>query len=309
MTPRNAQLNGGMAVRTIAFLNKKGGVGKTSTCHHLAGTLARRNLRILLVDADPQASLTQGLLGPEVARVLKPRETIAGLFDDSCDVEMADLIRPATIPGVSLVAGSGRMDRFNALEPWTTGESQYILRDALGEVAGDYDLALVDCPPHIYLCAWSAMVAAQGIVVPLQAEDYGAQGVAAIQDSIDHVRAGANPRLVVLGFLLTMFNKSLAVHTNYAADLRAIYGGDVFETNVPLAKDFKEAVMLRKPVVEYKPRSAAAKAIEALADELLARLDARVPSKAKAGAGAAPEGGPEDEPQDGPDADESRRVA
>jgi chromosome partitioning protein len=262
-------------VRTIAFLNKKGGVGKTSTCHHLAGTLGRRGLRILLVDADPQASLTQGLLGPEAARQLKPRETIAGLFDDACDAEMPGLVRPVNVPGVALVAGSGRMDRFNALEPWTTGDAQYILRDALREVAGDFDLALIDCPPHIYLCAWSAMVAAQGIVVPLQAEDYGAQGVAAIQGSIDHVRAGANPRLAVLGFLLTMFNKSLAVHAGYAADLRAIYGDTVFDTVVPHAKDFKEAVMLRKPVVGYKPRSAAAKAIEALADELLARLDAR----------------------------------
>ena len=107
---------------------------------------------------------------------------------------------------------------------------------------------------------------------------YGAQGVAAIQDAIDHVRAGANPRLVVLGFLLTMFHKALAVHAGYATDLRAIYGDDVFESVVPLAKDFKEAVMLRKPVVAYKPRSAAAKAIDALADELLARLDARVPT-------------------------------
>jgi chromosome partitioning protein len=263
-------------VRTIAFLNKKGGVGKTSTCHHLAGTLARRGLRILLVDADPQASLTQGLLGPEVARQLKPRETIAGLFDDACDVEMASLVRPAGVPGVSLVAGSGRMDKFNALEPWTTGDSQYILRDALREVADEFDLTLIDCPPHIYLCAWSAMVAAHGIVVPLQAEDYGAQGVAAIQGSIDHVRAGANPRLAVLGFLLTMYHKALAVHAGYAADLRAIYGDTVFDTVVPHAKDFKESVMLRKPVVAYKPRSAAAKAIEALADELLARLDARV---------------------------------
>src|SRR5262249_1331342 len=144
------------------------------------------------------------------------------------------------------------------------------------EVAADFDLALVDCPPHIYLCAWSAMVAAQGVVVPLQAEDYGAQGVAAIQDAIDHVRAGANPRLAVLGFLLTMYNKSLAVHSGYAADLRAIYGDTVFEAVVPHAKDFKEAVMLRKPVVAYKPRSAAAKAVAALADELLARLEARV---------------------------------
>jgi chromosome partitioning protein len=220
--------------------------------------------------------LTQGLLGPEVARQLKPRETIAGLFDDACDVEMASLVRPAGVPGVSLVAGSGRMDKFNALEPWTTGDSQYILRDALREVADEFDLTLIDCPPHIYLCAWSAMVAAHGIVVPLQAEDYGAQGVAAIQGSIDHVRAGANPRLAVLGFLLTMYHKALAVHAGYAADLRAIYGDTVFDTVVPHAKDFKESVMLRKPVVAYKPRSAAAKAIEALADELLARLDARV---------------------------------
>ena len=128
------------------------------------------------------------------------------------------------------------------------------------------------------------MVAADGIVVPLQAEDYGAQGVAAIQGSIDHVRAGGQPPAGhVLGFLLTMFNKSLAVHAGYAADLRAIYGDDVFETVVPHAKDFKEAVMLRKPVVAYKPRSAAAKAVEALADELLARLDARVPAPAPAG--------------------------
>ncbi len=73
-------------MRTIAvFLNKKGGVGKTSTCHHRAGTLARRGLRILPVDADPQASLTQGLRGPEVARQVKPRETIAGPFDDACE--------------------------------------------------------------------------------------------------------------------------------------------------------------------------------------------------------------------------------
>lgn len=262
-------------MRTIAFLNKKGGVGKTSTCHHLAGTLGRRGLRILLVDADPQASLTQGLLGPDVSRQLKPRETIAGLFDEACETDMASLVRTLSVPGVALVAGSARMDSFNALEPWTTGDSQYILRDALREVAGDYDLTLIDCPPHIYLCAWSAMVAAQGIVVPLQAEDYGAQGVAAIQGAIDHVRAGANPRLNVLGFLLTMYQKSLAVHAGYAADLRAIYGDLVFENVVPHAKDFKEAVMLRKPVVAYKPRSAAAKAVEALADELLTRLDAR----------------------------------
>jgi chromosome partitioning protein len=258
----------------VAFLNRKGGVGKTSTCHHLGGALARRDRRVLLVDADPQASLTQGLLGPEAARELRPRETIAALYGDQADGDASRLVRPLAISGLSLLPGSGALDRFNLPEPWTCGGDQFLLRDALAEVRGDFDSILIDCPPHAYLSAWSALVAADGVVVPLQAEDYGAQGIASILETVDHVRAGANPRLRLLGYLVTMFNKSLGVHTGYDRDLREIYGADVFTAVVPLAKDFKESVMLRVPVSSYKPRSAAAKAIDALADELLARLSA-----------------------------------
>ena len=91
--------------RIVAFLNRKGGVGKTSTVHHLAGTLARRGLRVLVVDADPQASLTQGLLGPDVAEDLDPRETIAALFDESGMIEPRSLVRPTAFPGVSYLQG------------------------------------------------------------------------------------------------------------------------------------------------------------------------------------------------------------
>ena len=256
----------------VAFLNRKGGVGKTSTCHHLGGTLARRGQRVLLVDADPQASLTQGLLGPEAARELRPRDTIASLFGDDSDGDASRLIRTLTIPNLTLLPGSGALDRYNLPEPWTTGQDQYLLRDALAEVRGEFDLVLIDCPPHIYLSAWAALVAANAVVVPLQAEDYGAQGVASLLDSIDHVRASANPRLRLAGYLVTMYNKSLSVHVGYERDLRAIYGTEVFRAVVPLAKDYKEAVMLRLPVSSYKPKGAAAKAVEALADELLERL-------------------------------------
>jgi chromosome partitioning protein len=258
--------------QVVAFLNRKGGVGKTSTCHHLGGALARRGLRALLVDADPQASLTQGLLGPEVARELRPRETIAALYGDDSDGDAARLIRPLAIANLSLLPGSGALDKYNLPEPWTTGPDQFLLRDALAEVRDDFDLILVDCPPHVYLSAWSALVAADGVVVPLQAEDYGAQGIASLLDSIDHVRAGANPRLRLAGYLVTMFNKSLGVHTGYERDLREIYGDQVFGVTIPLAKDYKESVMLRLPVSNYKPKSAASKAVDALADELLGRL-------------------------------------
>ncbi|MFO0949734.1 MAG: ParA family protein [Isosphaeraceae bacterium] len=262
--------------RTVAFLNRKGGVGKTSTVHHLAGTLARRGQRLLVVDADPQASLTQGLLGPAAAEDLDPRETIAALFDDTGVVSPRDLVRQSPFPNVALLAGSEAAERFNDPNPWDTGLRQYVLRDALAEAGEGFDLVLIDCPPHIQLWAWSALVAADGVVVPLQAEDYGAQGLKSIRRTIAHVRESANPGLALVGYLVTMYNKALSVHTTYEAYLRELHGADAFTAVVPLAKDFKEAVTLRKPVVEHKPRSAAAKSVSALADEFLARLEERI---------------------------------
>jgi chromosome partitioning protein len=262
----------------VAFLNRKGGVGKTSTVHHLAGTLARRGLRILVVDADPQASLTQGLLGPDVAEALDPRETIAALFDESGLVTPRGLVRQTAFPGVALLAGSEAAERFNDPNPWESGMRQFILRDALAEAGEGFDFVLLDCPPHIQLWAWSALVAAQGVVVPLQAEDYGAQGLKSIRRTIAHVQAEANPGLALIGYLVTMYNKALSVHVTYESYLRELHGDDAFRAVVPLAKDFKEAVTLRKPVVDHKPRSAAAKAIATLADEFLERAETRIPS-------------------------------
>lgn len=264
--------------RTIAFLNRKGGVGKTSTVHHLAGTLARRGLRVLAVDADPQASLTQGLIGPDMAEDLDPRETIAALFDDSGLVSPGDLVRPTPFPGLFLLPGSEAAERFNDPNPWESGMRQFVLRDALDEAGRSFDLVLIDCPPHIQLWAWSALVASQGVVVPLQAEDYGAQGLKSIRRTIAHVQTEVNPGLSLIGYLVTMFNKSLSVHITYEAYLRELHGDDAFRSVVPLAKDFKEAVTLRKPVVEHKPKSAAAKAVDALADEFMARVEDRVPT-------------------------------
>jgi chromosome partitioning protein len=263
-------------MQSVAFLNKKGGVGKTSACHHISGALGQKGLRCLLVDADPQASLTQGLLGPEAARALDPGTTIASLFDEAGGPPVGELVRPTHVQGVALLAGSEAMEDLNVTRPWETGALQFALRDALGELAAAFDITLIDCPPNVQLCSWAALAAADGAVVPLQAEDYGAQGLVAIRRSLARARSEANPSLALIGYLITMFNKSLGVHVTYESDLRQVYGEDVFSTVVPLAKDFKEAVILRQPVGMYKAKSAAAKVITALADELLARLDARV---------------------------------
>jgi chromosome partitioning protein len=259
-------------VSIVTALNQKGGVGKTSTCHHLAGTLAGMGRRVLLLDNDPQASLTQGFWGPVATSALDPAQTIAALYAGDAPFP-EQVIRPTGIPGVDIVAGSKRVTDFNVPRPHEVDpEVQGCLRSFLDEARDGYDLVLIDCPPNLHLCSWAALAASSHLLVPLQAEDYGAQGLGPVQEAVDAVTSGPNPKLELLGFLVTMFNARFSIHKLYDQLLREQYGHAVFETRVPYAADYKEAIAQRKPISLYKPRSASAKAIRALADELLARL-------------------------------------
>jgi chromosome partitioning protein len=269
-----------MAV-TFALVNAKGGVGKTSTCHHLAGTLARAGRRVLLIDNDPQASLTQGLWGPEAMRGIPRSASVAALYDDALEPIPEALLRPSGFDNIWLVPGSGYLTRFNQMPPELWGPSQGGIRAFLGEVRDAFDIALIDCAPNIHLCSWAALVAANGVVVPLQPEDYGSQGLAPIRDAIAAVQAEANPDLRLSGYLLTMYDKRLAIHQAYETRLRSLYGSDVFTATFPLAKDYKEAVASRMPISHYKPKAAAAKAAKTVADELLQRAEAIVPVTAE----------------------------
>lgn len=259
--------------RIITLLNQKGGVGKSSTCHHLAGTLALRGLRILLIDNDPQSSLTQGLWGPSHARCIEPGETVASIYRGE-EPFPEQVIRPSGVAGVDLLAGSRVVNDFNLPRPQDQPyEMQVCLKTFLDGVDG-YDLTLIDCPPNLCLCSWASLTASSHLIVPLQAEDYGAQGIMDVQDSVAMVQAGPNPGLALLGYLITMFSPRKTVHKLYEQQLRELYGPDVFATMIPHAAEYPEAIAYRKPIALHKPKGAAAKAVKALADEVLARLDA-----------------------------------
>ena len=258
----------------VTMLNQKGGVGKTSSCHHLAGTLAKAGRRVLLVDNDPQASLTQGFFGPDGMRAIDPDESVASLYDPRLVPIPERIIRPTGFDNVSIVPGSEALTGYNITPTSEWGASERGMADFLDEVREAYDLVLVDCPPNLHLCSWAALVASDFLVVPLQAEDYGAQGLGPVQRSVQAVRSGPNPRLTPLGYLLTMFDKRLAIHLAYEATLRRMYGDQVFAAAFPQAKDFKEAVASRQPISHYKPKAASAKATQAVADELMARIAA-----------------------------------
>jgi chromosome partitioning protein len=266
----------------ITALNQKGGVGKTSTCHHLAGTLALMGKRVLLLDNDPQSSLSQGLWGPQATRQLDPSRTIAALY--SGERPFPDqVIHASGIAGIDLVPGSRVATDYNVPRPHEADEeTQLCLRSFLDEVAGSYDLVLVDCPPNLHLCSWAALVASDFLIVPLQPEDYGAQGIADVQESVALVTEGPNPSLRLLGYLITMAAPRKTIHQLYEERLRTLYGADVFAAKVPEAVDYVEAIARRLPIGQYKPKGAPAKAIRTLAEEVLARLDAATLARTEA---------------------------
>jgi chromosome partitioning protein len=259
-------------MQVLTFLNQKGGVGKTSCCFHLAGTLARGGRRVLLVDNDPQASLTQGFVGPSSALAIPSSSSVAAVYEPGADPLPEALVAPTGFPGVWIVPGSIHLTRFNKLPDDAWPDSQDGLRSFLRAVDNEFDLALIDCPPNLHLCSWAALVASDHIVVPLQPEDFGSQGLAPVQESVEAVQGGPNPGLRLAGYLLTMFDRRLTVHLTYEAMLREMYGPAVFAAVFPRAKDYVEAVAARRPVGHYKPRAAAALAVAAVADELLRRV-------------------------------------
>jgi chromosome partitioning protein len=182
------------------------------------------------------------------------------------------VIHAAGLKGVELVPGSRTASSFNTPDPHLADpESQGILRTLLEEAAGRYDLVLIDCPPNLHFCSWAALAASDHLVVPLQPEDYGAQGIADVLESLIRVRAAGFP-VGLLGYLITMVSPRRTLHQLYEEQLRELYGQQVFTARVPESAEFPEAISRRQTIAQYKPKGSAAKAINSLAEELVGRI-------------------------------------
>ncbi len=237
--------------------------------------------RVLLLDNDPQSSLSQGFWGPIAAREIDPAETMAALYRGDRPFP-EQVIKATSIAGIDVVPGSRVATDYNVPRPYEVDEeAQHCIRSFLADVGDTYDIALIDCPPNLHLCSWAALVASDHLIVPLQPEDYGAQGIIDVQESVAMVQSGPNPGLRLLGFLLTMVGKK-SIHQLYEERLRALYGAEVFAARVPEAVAYVEAIANRVPIAQYRPKRTPAKAIRELAEELIARLDARSAAKLEA---------------------------
>ena len=226
--------------------------------------------RVLVIDVDPQGSVSQGLLGSSTVESLPQVTTVATLFEESAAFhDWNELIHKTPFERLHLCPANQCLAGYNHPNPEESGVAQYALRDFV-ESLNNYDIVLFDCPPNLYRCTWMALVAADWVIIPVNPEDFGTQGLRAVHQAVENARV-LNPQLRRLGHLLTRTDGRLLIHKYYERRLRKLYGHMVLDNFMSELSSFKVAVANRKPVEFHAPDSRAARLTRSLCHEILDR--------------------------------------
>ncbi len=250
--------------KVLAVVNQKGGVGKTTTAINLAAGLALEGLPTLLIDCDPQANATGGL---GVAR----DETRLSVYDVLMgNATLDETLVDTGVEGLKLLPGSKNMIGAN-LELVSQERREFRLREAIESIRHNYPFIVLDCPPALDLLTLNALVASDGLLVPMQAEYFALEGITELMQTLDRVSQAFNPTLALEGVLLTMYDDRTNLSQQVTENLRAFFGEKLLKTTIPRNIRLAEAPSHGLPVALYDPRSRGAEAYFDLSEEILAR--------------------------------------
>ena len=250
--------------RILALANQKGGVGKTTTTINLGAALAELGKRVLLIDLDPQGNASTGLGIGYDERKITTYELIVG------DAAPTEAILSTDVENLWIVPATTDLSSAD-IELISNEKRSYLLRDALHQTGMDgfaFDYVLIDCPPSLNILTVNAMVAADGVVVPLQSEFFALEGLSQLMLTIREIRETANKDLRIEGIALTMYDKRNNLSQQVEADARDNLGDLVFKTVIPRNVRLSEAPSFAAPVLSYDPASKGSEAYRALAREV-----------------------------------------
>lgn len=248
--------------KTFAVANQKGGVGKTTTAINLGASLAANDLRVLVIDSDPQGNATTGLgvtKDPE-------RPSLYNVLLGGAD--MASAVVPTEFEGLDVVPADKNLVGAN-LELVETQAREFRLRERIQSLRSQYHFILIDCPPALDLLTLNALLAADSVLVPIQCEFFALEGVSELMDTIERIRNSFHHPIAIEGILLTMYDDRTNLTRQVAADLKDFFGNEVFRTVIPRSIRLAEAPSFGKPILAYDVRSRGAEAYIRLAKEIL----------------------------------------